>query len=79
MPIIICEHCDVEFHSTLQCEEHEMHCVYNPNSVEHAVAERMKHFGMDYQASLTAYENEQRLLKKWVNNVSECEVKNEYD
>jgi len=70
MPIISCEHCGDDFHDTYSCEEHEKHCVHNPNSVEHAVAERMKHYGMDYQASMTAYENEQNLLKKWVSAVN---------
>lgn len=73
MPRVLCEYCDDDFYDTYSCEQHEKHCVYNPNSVEHAVAERMKRFGMDYEASMTAYENEQRLLKAWVNNVKPVE------
>ena len=74
MPVISCTHCSDEFNSVWQCEEHEKHCVHNPATTEHAVAERMKHYGMDYQASMTAYENEQRLLKAWLKNVNPVEA-----
>ena len=77
MATISCEHCSEEFKSVWQCEDHEAHCVYNPESTEHAVAERMKDYGMDYQASMTAYEKEQRLLKEWVKNIKPIEVSNE--
>jgi len=73
MPIILCPHCDEEFSSTWNCEEHERHCVYNPATKEHAAAERLKSQGMSYQDTMSAYEKDQILLKKWVDNVKPTE------
>jgi len=66
---VMCDYCDEEFTCMYDCEVHEEHCPYNPDTIEHAVAERMKHFGMSYSQAMTAYENEQKLLDAWIKNV----------